>query len=119
MALSADLVDFVKESLHRGVPRADVEQVLLRAGWPAEQVRRALHSFSDIEFAIPVPRPVPSVSARDTFMYVGVFATLILSRYNVGDLLFELIDRGFPDPAARAFPQSTLQAVRWSLSSLI
>ena len=39
MALSPDLIGFVKESLHRGLPRADVEQVLLRAGWPAEQVK--------------------------------------------------------------------------------
>src|SRR5579864_976100 len=87
MALSPDLIGFVKESLHRGLPRADVEQVLLRAGWPAEQVRRALSSFADVEFAIPVPRPVPSVSARDAFMYVVMFATLILSGYNLGDLL--------------------------------
>jgi len=119
MALSAELIGFVKESLHRGLPRADVEQVLLRAGWPAEQVRRALDSFSDVEFAIPVPRPVPSVSARDAFMYVVMFATLILSAYSLGDLLFELIGRAFPDSGARAFSQPTLQAIRWSLSSLL
>jgi hypothetical protein len=101
------------------LPRADVEQVLLRAGWPPEQVKRALNSYSDVEFAIPVPRPVPSVSARDAFMHVVMFATLILSGYNLGDLLFELINRAFPDPAARAYSQSTLQAIRWSLSSLI
>jgi hypothetical protein len=119
MALSAELVGFVKESLNRGVPRGDVEQVLLRAGWPPEQVKRALNSFSDVEFAIPVPRPVPSVSARDAFMYVVMFTTLVLSGYSLGDLLFELINRAFPDPGARTGSQSTLQAIRWSLSSLI
>jgi hypothetical protein len=119
MALSQDLIAFVKESLQRGLPRADVERVLLRSGWPAEQVRRALHSFSDVEFAIPVPRPVPSVSARDAFMYVVMFATLILSGYNLADLVFELINRAFPDHGAAVFSQSTLQAIRWSLSSLI
>jgi hypothetical protein len=119
MALSAELIGFVKESLQRGLPRADVEQALLRAGWPAEQVWRALNSFSDIEFAIPVPRPVPSVSARDAFMYVVMFLTLILSGYNFGALLFEFIDRAFPDPGARGFSQSTIEATRWYLSSLI
>lgn len=119
MALSAELIGFVKESLHRGLSRADVEQVLLRAGWPAEQVRQALNSFSEVEFAIPVPRPVPSVSARDAFMYVVMFTTLILSGYNLGALLFELINRGFPDPGAREFSQSTIEAIRWYLSSLI
>jgi hypothetical protein len=119
MALSAELIAFVKESLHRGLSRADVEQVLLRAGWPAEQVRRALNSFSEVEFAIPVPRPVPSVSARDAFMYVVMFTTLILSGYNLGALLFEFINRAFPDPGARDFSQSTIEATRWYLSSLI
>ncbi len=119
MALSAELVGFVKECLHRKLPRADVEQVLLRAGWPPEQVKQALASFSDVEFAIPVPRPVASVSARDAFMYVLLFTTLILGGYNLGALLFELIDRAFPDPGAASFAQPTLQAIRWSLSSLI
>jgi hypothetical protein len=118
MALSPDLVGFVKESLNRGVRRADVEQVLLRAGWPADQVRQALNHFSDIEFSIPVPRPVPSVSARDAFLYVVMFTTLILSAYSLGDLLFDLINRAFPDPAD-VRPEYTLQSIRWSLSSLI
>jgi len=119
MALSAELVGFVKESLNRGLPRAEVEQVLLRAGWPPEQVKRALSSFSDVDFAIPVPRPVPSVSTRDAFMYLVMFTTLVLSGYSLGDLLFDLINRAFPDPGARAILQPTLQAIRWSLSSLI
>lgn len=119
MALSPDLLGFVKESLQRGLARADVEQVLLRAGWPPEQVRRALNSFSEVEFAIPVPRPVPSMSARDAFLYVVMFAMLILSGYNLADLLFELINRAFPDPAAGASPDWTIQSIRWSLATLL
>jgi len=118
MALSADLVGFVKESLNRGLRRSDVEQVLLRAGWPAEQVAQALNHFSEVEFSIPVPRPNPSVSARDAFLYVVMFATLILSAYSLGDMLFDLINRAFPDPADR-YPEYTIQAIRWSLSSVI
>jgi len=118
MALSTDLLAFVKESLTRGGRRAEVEQVLLRAGWPADQVKQALNHFADVEFSIPVPRPVPSVSAREAFMYVVMFVTLILSAYNLCDLLFELINRAFPDPADR-MAEWTIQSIRWSLSSLI
>jgi len=118
MALSPDLVGFIKECLNRGLRRADVEQVLLRAGWPPDQVSQALNHFSDVEFSIPVPRPVPSVSARDAFLYVVMFATLIVSGYNVADLLFDLINLKFPDPSDIA-REWTLRQIRWSLSSVI
>ena len=119
MALSEDLMAFVKDALQRPVSRAQIEDALLRAGWPADQVRRALAAFADVEFAIPVPRPVPTVSAREAFMYVLMFATLFVSAYSLGDLLFDIINREFPDPAVEVSAQSTLQAIRWSLSSLI
>lgn len=119
MALSEELVGFIREGLQRGLARAQIQDALLRAGWPPDQVSRALSGFADIEFPIPVPRPVSQVSAREAFMYVVMFATLFLSAYNLGTLLFELIDRAYPDPAVRVFPQSTLEALRWSLSSLI
>lgn len=118
MALSQELVGFVKDSLHRGLSRAQIEDALVKAGWPGDQVRRALGGFAEIEFPIPVPRPVSLLSAREAFMYVLMFATLFLSSYNLAALLFELIDRAFPDPAVQVF-QSTLQAIRWSLSTLI
>ena len=116
MALNQDLVAFVKEGLQRGLARADIEAVLLRAGWPPEQVRRALAGFADFEFAIPVPRPIPTVSAREAFMYVLMFATLFVSAYNLGDLLFDIIDRRYSRSrliTGRAF---TLQSIRWALS---
>lgn len=119
MALNPDLMAFVKDGLQRGLARADLEAVLIRAGWPPDQVGRALAGFADVEFAIPVPRPMPTISAREAFMYVLMFTTLFLSAYNLGDLVFSIINRAFPDPASSGFYQSTLQEIRWSLSSLI
>ena len=119
MALNQDLIAFVKDGLQRGLARADIEAVLLRAGWPPEQVHRALAGFADIEFAIPVPRPIPTVSAREAFMYVLMFATLFVSAYNLGDLLFDIIDRRFPDPVSPRAEAFTLQSIRWALSALI
>lgn len=119
MALSTDLIAFVKEGLQRGLPRADIQDALLKAGWPPDQVRLALSGFADVEFPIPVPRPPSAVSSRETFMYVVMFTTLIVSAYSFGNLLFELIERAFPDPAQRDFRGPTLQAIRWSLASVI
>jgi hypothetical protein len=119
MALSQDLIGFVREALARGLARNQIEEVLIRSGWPADQVRRALAGFADVSFPIPVPRPVPTTSAREAFMYVLMFATLFVSAYSLGDLLFEIINRTFPDPAVTRFQRSTLEAIRWSLSSLI
>jgi len=119
MALSPELVGFVRESLDKRLPRPDIERALVAAGWPADQVRQALWSFADVDFPVPVPRPVSRMAARETFLYALMFGTLILSSYQLGDLAFELINRAFPDPADRSDPQSTVQAIRWSLSTLI
>jgi hypothetical protein len=118
MALDPELVRFVREGLERGMARGELHAVLLKAGWPPEQVRRALEGFADVVFPIPVPRPVQAVSARDAFMYVVMFATLIVSAYSLGDLAFDLINYAIPDPA-RDYPRPALQAIRWSLSALI
>lgn len=120
MALNAELVAFVKEGLQRGLSRDEIADVLLRAGWPAEQVTGAMTAYADLDFPIPVPRPVANVSSRDAFLYVVMFATLILSGFTLGDLLFELINRAFPDAAMDyGYRGSMLQAIRWSLATLI
>ena len=118
MALSDALVAFVKEGLQRGLPRAEIADALVRAGWPADQVSRALAAFADLEFPVPVPRPVHNVSARETFLYIVMFATLMISAFNLGDLQFELIEYAFPDKSRSSYVP-TLQSIRWSLSALI
>jgi membrane protein YqaA with SNARE-associated domain len=120
VALSPELVGFVKEGLARGVARDEIAGVLIKAGWPADQVSRAMAMFADTSFAIPVPRPASTGSMRDAFAHALMFCTLLVSCWNFGSLVFEFIDRGFPDPATtRAYYGNTLQAVRWDLSSLM
>ena len=72
----------------KGQTHAQIEDVLLRAGWAPEQTRSALAGFADIEFPIPVPKPRPYLSARDAFMYLFLFTTLYISAYNLGNLIF-------------------------------
>jgi hypothetical protein len=120
MAATDELRGFVREALVRGTPRADVDAVLTRAGWNAAQVRGVLDEFADLPFPIPVPRPRPTLDARDAFLYFVLFATLYTSAFHLGSLIFEFINRAFPDPAfASADPQYATVAVRWSIAALV
>jgi Domain of unknown function (DUF5671) len=115
-----ELSEFVQSALMRSVPRAEVETVLLKAGWTKEQTRRALAAFADTNFPVPVPRPRPYLDAREAFMYLLMFSTLYMSAYHLGSLFFDIIDTAFPDPAD---PSSSGQygrlSMRWSIASLI
>jgi len=120
MAASEELLSFIKGSLAQGVPRPRIEAVLRDAGWDARQVRSGLAAFADTDFPLPVPRPKPYLSAREAFIYLVLFSTLYVSAYQLGDLLFELINRAFPDPAAPAWRfRNPDESIRWSVASLL
>lgn len=118
MALSESLLQFVKESLGRGLTREQITDALQSAGWPSDQVQRALASYAAVEFPVPVPRPPGAAPGRERSMYLLLLVTLAISSFNLGSLLFELINRAFPDPAAVSRP-FTLEAIRWSIASLV
>lgn len=111
---------FVREALLRGQPRAAIADALARAGWSPEQTRGVLDGYADIDFPVPVPRPRASLSAREAFAYLVLFATLYFGTWNFGSLLFDLIDRAWPDPAATDYMfAATESSIRWSASALV
>ncbi len=111
---------FVRESLTRGMTRDDIEQALASAGWPAAQARSALNGYADVAFPVPVPRPRAYLSAREAFLYLVLFATLYMAAWNLGSLLFDMIDRAWPDPASAQYGRDmALQSMRWSTASVI
>ncbi len=115
-----DLELFVRDALAAGQPRPAIETALAQAGWPAEQVRDALDAYAEVAFPVPVPKPRPYLSAREAFLYLVLFATLYVSTYHLGSLLFDLLNRALPDPAdagyAFANPGSSM---RWAVASLV
>lgn len=120
MAINEELLNFVRDALARGLSRPQIEDALLKAGWEPDQVKSALTAFAEIEFPIPVPRPKPYLSAREAFMYLVVFTTLYISAFNLGTLIFQFINRAYPDPSGPAgFTEYTREAIRWSVASLI
>ena len=122
MAISEDLLGFVKDALARGLPRVQIQDVLHKAGWTSEQIRGALAAFAEVDCPIPVPRARPYLSAREAFMYLVLFGTLYATAYYLGSLMFDFINRAFPDPvdpAYQGYDEYIRQSIRWSVSALI
>ncbi len=94
------LDEFVRDALESGESRDAIVAVLLKAGWRKGEVDTALGAYSDVPFALAVPRPQPYLSAREAFYYLLFFILLGIVAYNLGSLLFALIDRYVPDSAA-------------------
>ncbi|WP_114240811.1 DUF5671 domain-containing protein [Dyella sp. C9] len=113
-----DLEQFVRDALGRGCSRPSIEKALGDAGWEPEQTRGAMAAYADVDFVVPVPRPRPYVSAREAFLYLVLFTTLYLTAYHLGSLLFELINRAFPD-AASPYNNGVSRSIRWSVSSVV
>jgi hypothetical protein len=110
---------FVKEALARGLDRESIRQTMIDAGWTQEQAQVAIDAYADVAFPVPVPRPRPQLSARETFLYLLLFTTLYLSCYHLGSLLFDLINRAYPDKTVQSFGLSSLDSMRWSVSCLV
>jgi len=114
-----DLDTFVRDALLRGVDRTSVQNALLNAGWTREQTQGALDAYADLDFPVPVPKPRPQLSARDAFFYLVLFTALYLSAYHLGSLLFDLINRAWPDPAMQNYWGSPEESMRWSIASIL
>lgn len=115
-----DLEWFVREALAKGASKPSIEAALAQAGWPPDQVRVALGAYADVDFAVPVPKPRPYLSAREAFLYLVLFATLYVAAWHLGSLLFDLINRVWADPADPSYAVNRLgQSIRWSTASII
>ena len=91
------LTQFVKEALERGEARDSIRKALLEAGWRPDETDEALNAFSDVAFPVAVPKPQAYLSAREAFFYLLFFILLAIVSWNLGSLLFALIDIAIPD----------------------
>ncbi|MCH7828294.1 hypothetical protein IH982_00280 [Patescibacteria group bacterium] len=96
--MNQELHSFVKESLGSKQNRAAIKEALLSAGWQEQEITKALNSFAEVDFPIPVPKKKPYLAAREAFLYLVSFITLYISAFSFGALVFSFIDIWFPDP---------------------
>ncbi|WP_313398078.1 DUF5671 domain-containing protein [Stenotrophomonas sp.] len=117
---SPELESFVRDALVRGHSRQQVSTALLAAGWSEQQISGVLDGWAEVDFALPVPRPRASLSAREAFAYLVLFSTLYFFAWNLGSLLFQLIEYLLPDPADADWQRLRLDGgIRWAISALV
>jgi hypothetical protein len=120
VAGSQDLEVFVRDALARGTPRERVAATLTDAGWSTAQVQRALGAWADVDFPVPVPRPRASLSAREAFFYLLMFAALYMAAWHLCSLTFDLLNNALPDAAdAERYRMYSGSSMRWSTASLL
>ncbi|MGE8227403.1 MAG: DUF5671 domain-containing protein [Stenotrophomonas sp.] len=117
---SPELETFVRDALMRGHSRQQVSSALLAAGWSEQQISGVLDGWAEVDFPLPVPRPRASLSAREAFAYLVLFSTLYFFAWNLGSLLFQLIQYALPDPADPDWQLVRLSGdIRWAISALV
>ncbi|UHQ20677.1 DUF5671 domain-containing protein [Lysobacter sp. KIS68-7] len=112
-----DLDLFVRDALAKGASKEQIAATLGGAGWSTEQVTRALSAFSDVPFVVPVPKPRATMSAREAFFYLLMFAALYMAAFHLCDLVFDLLDGA--DSAADALAGRSRADIRWSMATLL
>lgn len=116
--MDAEIQRFTADALRAGKSKPEIKQALQSAGWASPEIDAALALYIDYDFPVPVPRAQPYLSARDVFVYLTLFATLYASAYSLGSVIFELINRAFPDPLFTG-PYYLFDRLRWQLSILV
>jgi uncharacterized membrane protein len=114
-----ELLGFVRSALRRDLSREQIRAALAQAGWPSDEIDKALRAYAEVDFPIPVPRPRPYLSARDAFIYLVIFATLAITAIHFGSLLFELIDKALPDALDEPHEGYNVNAVRQAIAALV
>jgi hypothetical protein len=122
MAESQDLTlleQFIAASKTKGASDESLAALLMRRGWPAVDVYRALgnHWASVTGLAVP-ERPGSGESARDAFLYLLSFSTLGTWACALGSLLFQLINYGIPDAVSTNRVYDLRSTITWQMASM-
>jgi MFS family permease len=88
---------FIRDALNRGERRERIAAALVAAGWTQKEIDNALDDYADNDLGLAVPKPRPYVSAREAFLYLVLFMLLGVVAWNLGSLLFALIDTAVAD----------------------
>jgi hypothetical protein len=107
---------FVRDALNQGQGRQAISNALLAAGWTAKEVDAALECWISTDFGLAAPRPKPYVSAREAFLFLVFFLLLGIVAFNLGSLLFALIDLRVADVLDVSRPEAK---IRGAIAALV
>lgn len=117
---NSTLDTFIRDALNRGEKRDRIGTALTTAGWTQKEVDAALDGYAVTDLGLAVPKPKQYVSAREAFLYLVLFILLGVVAWNLGSLLFALIDIAIPDELdARYGFWSRDSQIRSSIAGLV
>lgn len=116
MKPAAQLSQFVQDGLRAGHSRDELRTALAAAGWSALEIDTALAAWSNSMLRVPVPRPVPAISARDVMIYGLMAVALLAVTWHLVQLCFGLIDLWLQDPVTQSYVSTN--SMRWSIATL-
>jgi hypothetical protein len=117
----ASLIEFIEAARTQGAPDGVLADLLERRGWPRKEILNAFAGLYERLTGLPVPQRSarPAESARDAFLYLLSFGTLITWTFGLGSLFFGLINARFPDPVSAPGFQSGRFEISGAIASLI
>ncbi len=116
MRNSDRLAQFVEVSLEQQHSREQISETLSAAGWSASEIAEGLGAWAETKNSPPIPRPMPYVSAKESFLYALTFVSLAMTAFHINWLGFELIELMLP--GANDWGNGYGE-VRWAVSALI
>ncbi len=122
--MSEELTPYIKAQVGRGVKREEIKSILVASGWKEKDIDTAFASVAPVPApdvsAAPPPKP-PAYSLVEIF--VGFFSFLLLGTVAIstGTLLFQIVNKYFPDPLASVNYVLALDtsAIHYAIAALI
>jgi len=108
---------FVHDALSRGVARDAIVQALQKGGWASKEINSALDAFVECDLPLPVPRKRVSSLPKEAFLFLMLFAALYAAAFELGSMLFDLINLSLPQPGEIA--QSFIESLRYGIASVV
>ncbi len=115
--MNNSLKQFIAHARSKGMDHQTIRMLLLSSGWKEKDIVEAL---TEATLDMPVPAPEDRGGAREAFFHLLAFVTLYSSVISVLVLLFEYLNRLFPDVAfdSSSYYQDS-STIRWFIATLI
>src|SRR5471032_89954 len=116
---NTQLLDFINAGKTKGASDEFLAALLLRRGWPADDVYAALGQYWENATGLVIPeRSAAGESAKDAFLYLLSFSTLAAWTGAFGSMLFQFIDYSVPDAVSPHTVYSLRSTVTWQMASI-
>jgi len=116
---NAGIETFVDAAKSKGASDEFLASLLMRRGWPQDDVHSALGRYWERQTGLAIPeRNGGGESSRDAFLYLLSFSTLATWASALGSMLFHFIDRWIPDPVSQPQVYNLRSQVTWQMASI-